>query len=145
MTCPLSPWNALLATRSRGVDVAQRIDWLHADLTDWTPGVGAYDLVSAQFMHLPKDPRESLFRRLATSVSPGGTLLIVGHHPSDLQTTVARPPAPVLFFTAADVAAMLDAQDWDILVSEARARPTLDAEGRTVTIHDAVLRAQRHR
>jgi SAM-dependent methyltransferase len=126
-----------------GVEVAERIDWLHADLTGWMPGAATYDLVSAQFMHLPKDPREALFRRLAASVSPGGTLLIVGHHPSDLQTTVPRPPAPELFFTAADVAAMLDPHEWETIVSEARARPTLDPDGRTVTIHDAVLRGQR--
>jgi hypothetical protein len=48
-----------------------------------------------------------------------------------------------VFFTAADLAAMLDAGEWDITVSEARPRPTLDAEGRTVTIHDAGLRARR--
>jgi SAM-dependent methyltransferase len=128
-----------------GVDVARRIDWLHADLTDWMPEMATYDLVSAQFMHLPKEPREALFRRLAASVSSGGTLLIVGHHPSDMQTTIARPPAPGLFFTAADVAATLDPHEWDIIVSDTRARPTLDSEGRTVTIHDAVLRARRGR
>jgi len=128
-----------------GVDVAQRVDWLHADLTDWMPQTATYDLVSAQFMHLPKGPREMLFRRLAASVSSGGTLLIVGHHPSDLQTTIARPPAPELFFTAAEAAALLDPHEWDIIVSETRGRPTLDSEGRTVTIHDAVLRALRGR
>jgi hypothetical protein len=94
-------------------------------------------------MHLPKDQRDALFHRLAASVSPGGSLLIVGHHPSDLQSTIPRPPTPELFFTASDVAASLDRHGWDIVVCEARARPTLDPEGRTITIHDAVLRAQR--
>jgi SAM-dependent methyltransferase len=126
-----------------GADVAQRIEWVHADVTKWTPAPAAYDLVSAQFMQLPKDPREALFRVLAASVSPGGTLLVVGHDFSDLETTIQRPPVPELYFTAADVAAMLDPHDWDTIVSEARPRPTLDSEGRTVTIHDAVLRAQR--
>ena len=125
--------------------MAQRIDWLHADLADWRPGATTYDLVSAQFIHLPKDSREALFPRLAASVSPGGTLLIVGHHPSDLQTTVPRPPLPGLFWTASDIAAMLDPDEWAIIVSEARPRSTLDPDGRTVTIHDAVLRAQRRR
>lgn len=126
-----------------GADVAQRIDWLHADLTTWMPGQATFDLVAAQFIHLPQDPREALFRRLAASVSPGGTLLIVGHHPSDIQTTVPRPPMPELFFTASDVAAALDPNEWDVIVSEARARQTVDPDGHTVTIHDAVLRAQR--
>jgi hypothetical protein len=41
------------------------------------------------------------------------------------------------------VAAALDAEQWVTRVDEARARQTLDPEGRTVTIHDAVLMAQR--
>jgi len=126
-----------------GADVAKRITWLHADLTEWIPAAASYDLVSAQFLHLPKDQREVLHRQLAESVAPGGILLIVGHHPSDLQTTIPRPDVPELFFTATDVAAALDAEQWVTRVDEARARQTLDPEGRTVTIHDAVLMAQR--
>ncbi len=75
-----------------GADVARRIDWLHEDVLTWIPEPSSYDLVSAQFMHLPTGPREEVFARLAAAVAPGGTLLIVGHHPSDLQTTVPRPP-----------------------------------------------------
>lgn len=124
--------------------MARRIHWLHQDVLTWVPAPASYDLVSAQFMHLPPTPRASLFARLATAVAPGGTLLIVGHHPSDLQTTVRRPPAPELFFTASEVAASLDPEEWDVVVDAAIARPATDPEGRTVTIHDAVLRARRH-
>jgi SAM-dependent methyltransferase len=126
-----------------GADVAKRVTWLHADLTEWIPAAASYDLVSAQFLHLPKDQREVLHRQLAESVAPGGILLIVGHHPSDLQTTIPRPDVPELFFTASDVAAALGAEQWVTRVDEARARQTLDPEGRTVTIHDSVLMAQR--
>jgi len=124
-------------------DVAQRITWLHADLTAWVPVAASYDLVSAQFVHLPKDQRELLHRRLAESVAPGGTLLVVGHHPSDVGTTVPRPPVPGLFFTGSDVAASLAPEQWVTLVDEARARQTLEPDGRPTTIHDAVLRAKR--
>ena len=126
-----------------GTGVAQRITWLHADLADWVPVAASFDLVSAQFMHLPKVQRELLHRRLAEAVAPGGTLLVVGHHPSDLQTTMARPSVPELLFTASDVATSLAPDQWVTLVDEARARPTLDPNGRTTTVHDAVLRAQR--
>jgi len=91
------------------------------DLRDWVPPLAAYDLVSAQFMQPPPEQRRLLHRNLAASVAPGGTLLVVGHHPSDLQTTVPRPPVAELFFTASDVAAVLDAQDWVVVVDEARA------------------------
>jgi SAM-dependent methyltransferase len=130
--------------REAGTEVAARIDWLHADLTTWVPQPMTYDLVSAQFMHLPKAQRETMVARLATSVAAGGTLLIVGHHPSDLQTTIPRPPMPELLFTAAEIADTLNPEEWDILVSDARPRNATDPDGRLVTIHDAVLRAQRH-
>ncbi|GAC1410748.1 MAG: class I SAM-dependent methyltransferase [Candidatus Velthaea sp.] len=126
-----------------GDDVARRIDWLHRDVTEWAPAEASYDLVSAQFMHLPKEPREALFLRLAASVAPGGSLLIVGHHPSDLQTTVPRPPLPELFYSAGEVADSLDPDRWRIIVSAARRRSTVDPAGRTVTVHDAVLHARR--
>jgi len=72
-------------------------------------------------MQPPPEQRRLLHRNLAASVAPGGTLLVVGHHPSDLQTTVPRPPVAELFFTASDVVAVLDAQDWVVVVDEARA------------------------
>ena len=126
-----------------GADVAQRITWLHTDLTDWVPPAATYDLVSAQFMHPPADQRELLHRRLAEAVAPGGTLLVVGHHPSDLQTTIRRPRGSELLFTASEVAAGLTPGQWVILVNDARPRTTLDPDGRPTTIQDAVLRAER--
>ncbi len=126
-----------------GAGVAGRIRWVHADLTTWAPGEEHFDLVSAQYLHLPAAARQPLFARLATAVAPGGTLLIVGHHPSDLQTTMPRPPTPELFYTADEVAGTLDPARWDILVTGARPRPATDPAGQEITIHDAVLRARK--
>ena len=126
-----------------GAATAERIDWRHADLTTWDPAPARYDLISAQYLHLPALIRDALFRRLETSVTPGGTLLVVGHHPSDLQTTMPRPPIPDLFFTGDDIAASLDPDEWDIITNAAAAGPATDPEGNTITIHDTVLRARR--
>ena len=126
-----------------GAGTAQRITWLHEDLTGWAPPASRYDLVSAQFMQLPPGSREVMFGRLAAAVAPGGSLLIVGHHPSDLQTTARRPPAPELFYTADDIAVALEPQAWDIVVSAARERPAADPDGRAITVRDTVLRARR--
>jgi SAM-dependent methyltransferase len=126
-----------------GAEVAGRISWVHADLTSWVPAEGHFDLVSAQFMQLPATTRQALFTRLAAAVAPGGTLLIVGHHPSDTQTTVPRPPMPELFYTAEETAGSLDPGRWDVLVADARPRLATDPDGQEVTIHDAVLRARK--
>lgn len=128
-----------------GDEVAQRISWLPADLLTWDPAPAQFDLVSAQFIHLPQAPLESLHRRLATAVRPGGSLLIVGHHPSDMDTTMGRPGHAGLMFTAEQVAASLDPDAWQIVMTAAPDREAVDPEGRTMTIRDAVMHAIRRR
>jgi hypothetical protein len=110
---------------------------------DWEPPRDQYDLVSAQYLHVPGRPREALFDSLAAAVAQGGTLLIVGHHPSDMETTMPRPKMPELFFTGDDIAKRLDPEQWEIVTNAAPGRTATDPDGRAVTIHDAVLRARR--
>ncbi|NUU31346.1 class I SAM-dependent methyltransferase [Arthrobacter sp. C9C5] len=124
-------------------ETAARITWQHQDLTSSPPPAGTFDLVSAQFLHLPAPQRDGVYSRLAASVAPGGTLLIVGHHPSDLETSVRRPSAPGLLFTAEQLAADLDPDDWEIVTCTARPRATEDSDGAPVTVRDSVLRAKR--
>jgi trans-aconitate methyltransferase len=126
-----------------GPVVAERIEWRQADVHEWSPAPGAFELVSAQFMQLPAEERDGLLFRLAAAVAPGGTLLVVGHHPSDLETTVRRPRGAGVLYPAGDVVALLDPGLWDVLAADARPRSAVDPEGRTVTVHDTVVRAQR--
>jgi SAM-dependent methyltransferase len=128
-----------------GAQIAGRISWQQADVLSWTPPARHFDLVSAQFMQLPATPLESLHRRLAEAVRPGGVLLIVGHHPSDLDTSIGRPHHPGLMFTAEQIAAWLDPGEWSITIAAAPAREAVDPDGASVTIHDAVLQASRLR
>jgi hypothetical protein len=79
---------------------------------------------------------------LMASVRPGGTLLAVGHHPSDLATGVPRPPMPELFYSPEEIAALLD-DSWTVEVSEARPRSARTPEGTEATVHDTVLVATR--
>lgn len=126
-----------------GPEIANRIQWRCEDLTAWEPPTARYDLVSAHYLHLPVAPREALFTRLAEAVAPGGTLLFAAHHPSDLGTTMPRPPIPDLYFTGDEIVAFLDPSAWEVLANDARPREATDPEGRSVTIHDTVLRARR--
>ena len=119
------------------------VRWVHADLLRDPPAPGAYDLVTAHFLHLPQPERGSLYARLAAAVAPGGTLLVAAHHPSDMHTTMHRPRLPDMFFTAEELAADLDPGSWDVEVAEARPRTTTDPHGAEITIRDTVLRARR--
>ncbi|MDT4944852.1 MAG: hypothetical protein QOH14_1585 [Pseudonocardiales bacterium] len=126
-----------------GADLAARITWEQADVLAWDPAPRQFDLVSAQFMQLPRLARDVLHGRLAAAVRPGGTLLIVGHHPSDVDPSINHPNRLDFLFTAEEIAAGLDPQTWQIVMAAAPERETRDPDGRPATIHDALLRAVR--
>lgn len=132
------------AAAQAGPEVAARVRTVRADVGEWVPGDERYDLVTSHFLHLPPEARAHAFGRMAGAVAPGGTLLVVAHHASDLATTIGRPDVPELFFAPEDVVAALDPDGWDVLVAEARPRPAVDPDGREITIRDTVVRARRH-
>ncbi len=138
------------AARAAERGLADRLEWVHADVRTWTPPAGRFALVTAQYMHLPAADRGALFARLAAGVAPGGTLLVVGHLVGDGDDPQAGHAAAApgheahatdKFFTAEQVAAGLDPAGWEVQVAEQRPRPDNHAHGRPVA--DAVLRARR--
>jgi SAM-dependent methyltransferase len=123
-------------------DSAARIRWWQVDLLAQQPEPDSFDLVSAQFIQLPPDRRVPLFTALAAAVRDGGMLLIVGHHPSDLEAGVPRPPMPELFYTPEEIADLLG-DSWTVRTCVARPRPATTPDGTEVTVHDTVLAAIR--
>lgn len=125
-----------------GADIAARVTFEQHDVTTWTPPQGSFDLVTVHYLHMPSATRAPIYRRLAEAVAPGGHLLVVGHHSSDLKTGIKRPPNADLLFTAAQAAEEAGA-GFVWLTQEDRPRTVKDSEGREVTVHDAVLLGRR--
>ena len=123
--------------------LAQRITWRQADILTWRHDE-QYDLVSAQFMHLPRPHLQQVQREIAAAVAPGGVLLVVGHHPDNPkhQGHEDREDMPDMLFTAEQVAAELEPEQWRIEVSDAPRRQMV-REGIEVTAVDSVLVAVR--
>jgi SAM-dependent methyltransferase len=138
---PVALARAAGLAQEAGAEIAARITWQQADLLTWVPPEASFDLVTAQFMHLPGPEREAVHRRLAAAVRPGGTLLIVAHHPADLMT-VPRPFPADMFATGEKMAAVLDPAGWEIETAGPE-REVTGPEGTPVTLQDAVLRAVR--
>jgi SAM-dependent methyltransferase len=132
--------------KAAGPELADRITWQQADLFTWTPEKEAYDLVSAQFMHLPWADLQAFHRRLAYAVKPGGTLLIVGHHPSDIEVLPHRGHVADLMYPAERMATTFeqseDLGEWEVEATNP-ARPFTDPDGNQVTLHDAIVRGVR--
>lgn len=124
--------------------VADRLTWRHVDLSTSPDLPTDLDLVSVQFLHLADPERSSVFGALATLVGVGGSLLVVAHHPSDLETGIGRPPRAELFYTPDQIAGLLD-DAWDIRISESRARTERGPDGQAVDVRDTVLHAVRLR
>ena len=80
---------------------------------------------------------------LAAAVRPGGTLLVVGHHPDDLHANVGRVGTADRFWSAEAIAASLDPGRWEVVVADAPGRSATDLDGQPVTVRDTVLRAVR--
>ena len=131
------------ADHAAAAGVADRIEWRHADLTAWPPEEAAYDLVSAQFVHLPQARRAAVRppRRGGRARRHPARGRPRPERPGDRAPTATR--GPERFFSADDVAAKLDPARWLIEVAEARPRLSKHHEGDNITVHDAVLRAQR--
>ena len=81
--------------------VADRTAWLRVDLVGardrGRPLPGGMDLVTSHYMHAPQDVFDATYAAMAAAVRPGGTLLVVGHHPDDAAhrapQRAAHPPA----------------------------------------------------
>jgi 2-polyprenyl-3-methyl-5-hydroxy-6-metoxy-1,4-benzoquinol methylase len=123
-----------------GEQVASRITWQQQDVLSWNPGSSQFDLVSAQFMHLPGPAQATMHTQLAQAVRPGGTLLIVGHVHDELHARIG--PAH-RFRSAEDIAATLDPADWRVVVAAGVERPGTGPDGEPAVLTDSVLRAVR--
>jgi ubiquinone/menaquinone biosynthesis C-methylase UbiE len=134
---------ARVHAREQGPDIGNRISFVAGDILAIALPAACYDLVSAHFVQLASPKRELFFRRLAAAVNPGGTLLIVAHHISDLDTEAGRPPMREVYYSPEDVIGSLEASQWQVLVSEARPREIFGSAGQSITVHDTIVRAKR--
>jgi len=131
---------ARAAERAAATGVTERVRWVEADLSTWTPET-QYDLVMTHYAH-PQLPQLDFYDRIANWVAPGGTLLIVGHLHTPASTGHNHHPPTEASATAKTITARLDAKTWQINTAE---EPTRTVPGRTVPLYDVVVRATRLR
>ncbi|MCP2048232.1 UNVERIFIED_ORG: SAM-dependent methyltransferase [Paenarthrobacter nicotinovorans] len=133
------------AEHAEEAGVADRITWQQQDLTEWEPQP-EFDLVSAQFLHSPLLPWRDSVTSAAAAVAPGGTLLVVGHHPLGLPSWSRHHHETDLFFTPEQLAGALrlDSEPWSVNVLTDRGRTVSGPSGESGTTLDTVLRATKH-
>lgn len=141
-------WDVIGVDFSRvGIDKASRlaaanqvdVDWVVADIVEWDPPAGAFDLVIAFYVQLPSADFRAVLGHAVAALAPGGTLLVVGHALRNLTDGHGGPPSAEVLYAPDAVAAELPG-----LVIE-RADEVLRAvevDGGTATAIDALVRAR---
>ncbi|MFJ6079393.1 class I SAM-dependent methyltransferase [Pseudarthrobacter sp. NPDC092419] len=121
-----------------------RITWQQADLGQWQPG-SAFDLVTAQYLHADNRDWRGPLRMAASAVKPGGTLLIVGHHPDHLPPWRDGEAPRDRFYNGRELVRELALEDpgWQLEVATTRERPVAGPDGQEAVIGDVVVRATR--
>ncbi|MEC3974801.1 class I SAM-dependent methyltransferase [Amycolatopsis sp. H20-H5] len=128
--------------RAAGADVSKKVQWVQADLTVWAP-VAPFDLVVTHYAH-PSMSQLAFYDRVSRWVAPRGTLLIVGHLPAAGSTGHGHRSPAEASVTSAAITAGLDTGGWTIVTAEEHVRTLTAPDGRSVPLHDVVVRATRH-
>lgn len=118
------------------------VQWLRADVVDLVPPPAAFDLVAIFYLHIAGAAMGEVLRRGAAALAPGGTLLVVGHDPTNVQEGCGGPQDPAILMAPDEIAEAL--ADLEIERAERVRRPVPSA-GEDVYAIDALVRAvQRH-
>jgi SAM-dependent methyltransferase len=75
---------------------ADAVTWVHADVRTWVP-VASVDLVVSCYLHL-RDSAAAI-ARVAEWVTPGGTLVVIGHDVDNIAAGGHGPSDPAILYT----------------------------------------------
>ncbi len=109
---------------------ADRLTTVTADVVEWKPPAGSFDLVVVAYLHLPEPQRRRVHEHAARALAPGGTLLVIAHDLDNLAHGVGGPQDPAVLYTPQDVVADLDGSGLVVERAETVRRPVA-GEGHT--------------
>jgi len=148
-----SCWLAALGWKVTGVDFSEvaiarareradrerlEAEFVCADLLEYVPTPGAFDLVLVLYLQVPAVERRRVLARAASAVGARGMLLLVGHDLTNVADGVGGPSDPDLLYTPDDVVAELPG-----LEIERAERVLRDVAGADRPAIDALVRARR--
>ena len=123
---------------ARGVE--DRVDWVVADLDDYRPAAGAFDLVLIAYFQVRAELLAKVLAGAAAALAPGGTLFVIGHDLANLTEGTGGPQYPEVLYTPDAIIAELPGLR--VLRAEQVRRTVEKDDGPAIAI-DTLVRAQR--
>ena len=117
-----------------------RVDWVVADLREYSPARAAFELVLIAYLQVDTALRERVLAGAAAALTPGGTLLVVGHDLTNLTEGVGGPQSPEVLYTPDAITAGLPGLR---IVRAERVRRTVERDDGQATAIDTLVRAER--
>ena len=127
--------------RAAAAGAGERVDWVETDLSQWEPG-RTWDLVVTNYAHV-EIGQLPFYRRTTSWVSPGGTLLIVGHlhgHHDDHHLGHDHPEDATATLEA--ITNLFSAPQWRIEAGYEHTR-TVHPSGSPMRLRDVIVCAHR--
>ena len=129
---------ALERARALATDRGVEVSWIAGDVESYGPAPRAYDLVLLFYLHLPWQRMCGVLDRARDALRPGGTLLLVGHDLSNLESGYGGPKSPAVLYSPGDVAAAWNGLE---IVEAARRKRPVEVDGQRHTAIDCLVRA----
>lgn len=131
---------ALEAGRRLAAERGVTVDWVGADVLEYTPEPGGYQLVLIAYLHLVAASLARVLRGAVNALAPGGTILVVGHDVANLSGGTGGPQDPAVLYTPELITAEL--RGLEISRAERVRRPVESDDGVRDAI-DTLVRAMR--
>jgi SAM-dependent methyltransferase len=124
---------------ARGIDDS-RLEWVVADLRDYQPERGAFDLVLVAYLQVSPELRAEVLAGAALALAPGGTVFVIGHDLTNLAEGTGGPQDPAVLYTPKAVSAELPGLR---VVRAERVFRTVERDDGPATAVDTLVRAVR--
>ncbi len=88
------------------------VDWVRADVRDYQPEPGSFQLVLIAYLQLREAELDGVLRRAVTALAPGGVLLVVGHDVTNQTEGAGGPQDPAVLQTPGSIRRHSAASPW---------------------------------
>jgi SAM-dependent methyltransferase len=110
-------------SRGRAQAGAEKVQWVRADVLEWSAEPESLDLVLVAYLHVPEADLGALLARAVGWLRPGGRLLVLGHDLDNLTAGTGGPQEPDILLSVDRLAPVAELLDVDRLEQVRRETP----------------------